>query len=163
MMQPYDEELGGALQVNGDIVVLNGKVIQDGGSNSGVVLFENENGTNGNITLTDTAENYTSIEIAGYRTVGDYSVSFVEKIDEPNGKRIGLKTFAYHSSAVPLTIGIFTINVNNKTLSKVNASSFNVSDSGSISVTSTNLTSIYITKVTGYNETNYENGDRREY
>lgn len=69
---PYNEEIGGVLQIEGEYSVLKEKV-----------LYENASGSTGTISLTTPAENYKYIEIfARYGTAYYTSV----KIANPNGK-----------------------------------------------------------------------------
>ena len=159
MMMPYDEELGGALQVAGDIVVVGGKVVQEGGSNTGVVLYENENGGLESISLNDTTENFSSIEI----TFGcDGYLFSTGKIESPNNKKIGL--FTPFSSTTNTNVFMYVSNysISNNEITFLEADNKYITGSNTIA-TYGQSSYIRIYKVIGYNETNYENGDRRRY
>ena len=60
---------------------------------SGQVLYNNASGTAGTVTLSDSAENYTYLEIF-YRSSGDNACGSV-KVFNPNGKLVHLGTIHY--------------------------------------------------------------------
>ena len=132
------------------------KHIEDGIYNNsksinGVVLYENEDGTNEDIILNDNAGNYKFIEIYGYRLLSTEKVKGSVKVDNPNGSiaTLSIDRPAY-SELVVNTTGIISFLINGTSMSKVGCITYNLGHGNDISITSTDATTIYVTKVIGY-------------
>lgn len=159
MMMPYDEELGGALQVNGDIVLVNGKVVQENSNDTGVVLFENKIGSEFPVELTDNIENYNKISIDFYWSDPYYSVQNTIEYNILYASVLGAFTTGRPASnGCCITNGWFDIK--NNTISIGWILSIYAATTGT---TKKEDVTLKVHKVIGYNETNYQLGDRREY
>lgn len=110
---------------------------------SGKVLYNNASGTAGTVTLSDSVENYTYIEIF-YRSSGDNACGSV-KVFNPNGKLVHLGTIHYIAdydyakfALVNVSGSMITFRQNYQITLKSNGSSYSSENA------------IYITRVVGY-------------
>lgn len=110
---------------------------------SGKVLYNSANGTAGTVTLSDSAENYTYLEIF-YRSSGDNACGSV-KVFSPNGKLVHLGTIHYIAdydyakfALVNVSGSMITFNQNYQITLKNNGSTYSAENA------------IYITRVVGY-------------
>lgn len=110
---------------------------------SGQVLYNSANGTAGTVTLSDSAENYTYLEIF-YRSSGDNACGSV-KVFSPNGKLVHLGTIHYIAdydyakyALVNVSGAMITFSQNYQIIIKNNGSTYSAENA------------IYITRVVGY-------------
>lgn len=110
---------------------------------SGQVLYNSESGTAGTVTLSDSAENYTYLEIF-YRSSGDNACGSV-KVFSPNGKLVHLGTIHYIAdydyakfALVSVSGSMITFSQNYQITLKNNGSVYSAENA------------IYITRVVGY-------------
>lgn len=110
---------------------------------SGKVLYNNTSGTAGTVTLSDSAENYTYLEIF-YRSSGDNACGSV-KVFSPNGKLVHLGTIHYIAdydyakfALVNVSGSMITFNQNYQIILKNNGSTYSAENA------------IFITRVVGY-------------
>lgn len=110
---------------------------------SGQVLYNSESGTAGTVTLSDSAENYTYLEIF-YRSSGDNACGSV-KVFSPNGKLVHLGTIHYIAdydyakfALVNISGSMITFSQNYQITLKNNGSEYSAENA------------IYITRVVGY-------------
>lgn len=110
---------------------------------SGQVLYNSASGTAGTVTLSDSAENYTYLEIF-YRSSGDNACGSV-KVFSPNGKLVHLGTIHYIAdyyyakfALVNVSESMITFNQNYQITLKNNGSTYSAENA------------IYITRVVGY-------------
>lgn len=110
---------------------------------SGNVLYNSANGTAGTVTLSDSAENYTYLEIF-YRSSGDNACGSV-KVFNPNGKLVHLGTNHYiadydyaESALVSVSGSMITFRQNYQITLKTNGSTYSAENA------------IFITRVVGY-------------
>lgn len=110
---------------------------------SGQVLYNNANGTAGTVTLSDSAENYTYLEIF-YRSSGDNACGSV-KVFSPNGKLVHLGTIHYIAdydyakfALVSVSGSMITFSQNYQITLKNNGSVYSAENA------------IFITRVVGY-------------
>lgn len=110
---------------------------------SGNVLYNSANGTAGTVTLSDSAENYTYLEIF-YRSSGDNACGSV-KVFSPNGKLVHLGTIHYVAdydyakfALVNVSGSMITFSQNYQITLKNNGSVYSAENA------------IYITRVVGY-------------
>ena len=110
---------------------------------SGKVLYNNASGTAGTVTLSDSAENYTYLEIF-YRSSGDNACGSV-KVFSPNGKLVHLGTIHYIAdydyakfALVNVSGSMITFSQNYQIILKNNGSSYSAENA------------IFITRVVGY-------------
>lgn len=110
---------------------------------SGKVLYNNASGTAGTVTLSDSVENYTYLEIF-YRSSGDNACGSV-KVFSPNGKLVHLGTIHYIAdydyakfALVNVSGSMITFNQNYQITLKNNGSSYSAENA------------IFITRVVGY-------------
>lgn len=110
---------------------------------SGKVLYNNASGTAGTVTLSDSVENYTYIEIF-YRSSGDNACGSV-KVFNPNNKLVHLGTIHYIAdydyakfALVNVSGSMITFNQNYQITLKNNGSTYSAENA------------IYITRVVGY-------------
>ena len=115
----------------------------NGVSLSGKVLYNSANGTAETVTLTDSAENYTYLEIF-YRSSGDNACGSV-KVFSPNGKLVHLGTIHYIAdydyakfALVSVSGSMITFSQNYQIILKSNGSTYSAENA------------IYITRVVGY-------------
>lgn len=133
--QPYDEELGGRVQILGN----KAENIQY----KPVVLYENSNGSNSNITLNDSVENYECLEIFYKDNVNRFNSG---KIYNPNGSEFFMVTGNAYSNGSAY-IRFKTVVINNTSITNSSYSELGISSS---TQNVTNGNSIYITRVVGY-------------
>lgn len=110
---------------------------------SGKVLYNSASGTAGTVTLSDSAENYTYLEIF-YRSSGDNACGSV-KVFSPNGKLVHLGTIHYIAdydyakfALVSVSGSMITFNQNYQIILKNNGSTYSAENA------------IFITRVVGY-------------
>lgn len=110
---------------------------------SGKVLYNSANGTAETVTLSDSAENYTYLEIF-YRSSGDNACGSV-KVFSPNGKLVHLGTIHYIAdydyakfALVSVSGSMITFSQNYQITLKSNGSTYSAENA------------IYITRVVGY-------------
>lgn len=110
---------------------------------SGNVLYNNASGTAGTVTLSDSVENYTYLEIF-YRSSGDNACGSV-KVFSPNGKLVHLGTIHYIAdydyakfALVNISGSMITFSQNYQITLKNNGSEYSAENA------------IYITRVVGY-------------
>lgn len=110
---------------------------------SGKVLYNSASGTAGTVTLSDSAENYTYLDIF-YRSSGDNACGSV-KVFSPNGKLVHLGTIHYIAdydyakfALVSVSGSMITFNQNYQIILKSNGSTYSAENA------------IYITRVVGY-------------
>lgn len=110
---------------------------------SGQVLYNSASGTAGTVTLSDSAKNYTYIEIF-YRSSGDNACGSV-KVFSPNGKLVHLGTIHYVAdydyakfALVSVSGSMITFSQNYKITIKNNGSAYSAENA------------IFITRVVGY-------------
>ena len=110
---------------------------------SGNVLYNSASGTAGTVTLSDSAENYTYLEIF-YRSSGDNACGSV-KVFNPNGKLVHLGTIHYIAdydyakfALVKVSGSMLTFNQNYQITLKSNGSTYSAENA------------IFITRVVGY-------------
>lgn len=115
----------------------------DGVSLSGRVLYNSANGTAETVTLSDSAENYTYLEIF-YRSSGDNACGSV-KVFSPNGKLVHLGTIHYIAdfdyakfALVNVSGSMITFSQNYQITLKNNGSTYSAENA------------IFITRVVGY-------------
>lgn len=115
----------------------------NGVSLGGKVLYNSANGTAETVTLTDSAENYTYLEIF-YRSSGDNACGSV-KVFSPNGKLVHLGTIHYIAdydyakfALVSVSGSMITFSQNYQITIKSNGSTYSAENA------------IYITRVVGY-------------
>ena len=133
--QPYDEDLGGRVQILGNKV----ENIQY----KPVVLYENPNGSNSNITLNDSVAKYEFLEIFYKDNVNRFNSG---KIYNPNGLEFFMVTGNAYSNGSAY-IRFKTVVINNKSITNSSYSELGISSS---TQNVTNGNSIYITRVVGY-------------
>ncbi len=110
---------------------------------SGQVLYNSAGGTAGTVTLSDSAENYTYLEIF-YRSSGDNACGSV-KVFSPNGKLVHLGTIHYIAdydyakfALVSVSGAMITFSQNYQIILKNNGSTYSAENA------------IFITRVVGY-------------
>lgn len=110
---------------------------------SGQVLYNNTSGTAGTVTLSDSAANYTYLEIF-YRSSGDNACGSV-KVFSPNGKLVHLGTIHYIAdydyakfALVSVSGSMITFSQNYQIILKNNGSTYSAENA------------IFITRVVGY-------------
>ena len=110
---------------------------------SGKVLYNNASGTAGTVTLSDSAENYTYLEIF-YISSGDNACGSV-KVFNPNGKLVHLGTIHYVAdydyakfALVSVSGSMITFSQNYQITIKNNGSTYSAENA------------IFITRVVGY-------------
>lgn len=133
--QPYNEDLGGRVQILGN----KAENIQY----KPVVLYENSNGSNSNITLNDSVENYECLEIFYKDNVNRFNSG---KIYNPNGSEFFMVTGNAYSNGSAF-IRFKTVVINNTSITNSTYSELGISSS---TQNVTNGNSIYITRVVGY-------------
>ena len=109
---------------------------------NGTTLYDNAIGTSGNVTLSDSAENYEYIEIY-YRT-GNRSNS--TKVQDFTNKNLTMQIIAASPSTFVCIVK--QISISGNTITKVQENQFYTNSSGSTTFTTTDT--IYIYKVVGY-------------
>lgn len=107
-----------------------------------VVLYDNSTGTNGSVTLSSSAANYTYLEI--FYKGNDSQYSSV-KVFEPNGKDVSMLVSLTYNNQIYLKQKIVTISGTSITSKNNSQGNFNASQQGW-----SNVNYIYITRVIGY-------------
>lgn len=121
----------------------------------GEVLYENETGTTGDITLSESAADFTYLEIfyKRYSTAGEYGTPTKNvKINDPNGKYAALD-MNYNGGGI-LQMSGELIKIQEKSLNRYNSNTLMVGITApGGSITQAQLDNHYlITKVVGYKE-----------
>lgn len=111
---------------------------------NGQVLYDNSTGTNGTVTLSDSAANYDCLEIF-YRD-NDTTYSSV-KVDIPDGKHVDISTIERWGYTLYIKQKRITISGTSITNGNVAEAQFTSAPKNTINTTANN---IYITKVIGY-------------
>lgn len=111
-----------------------------------VVLYSNNNGSNGTITLSQTAANFSYLEIY-YAKGGSTALTCSVKIDSPNGKTVALNWSQFLDTWAQLEIGHIKISGTSITRDSTKNGGVNLSGNGN-SIFKVNELSIY--KVLGY-------------
>ena len=109
----------------------------------GTVLYETENGTTGNVTLNDDADNYDYIEIFAHRGTRYFS----HKLYKPDTKTIGLLSGTYVEENVYIYVQQNTINGTTITRGKSALAQFGNETTVHVF---TEENAMYIDKVVGY-------------
>ena len=110
-----------------------------------IVLYTNDEGDNGNITLSDSVANYTYIEIFYKSSDKHYGST---KIFSPNGKRADLFSFATTGST--LYIKSKCVSISGVSISNVSSTSYGETNISSSTTSFANNNLLYITRVIGY-------------
>ena len=120
-----------------------GKVLND--KINGTTLYDNSTGSNGAITLSDSASNYNFIEIYFFSADNDYSSV---KVYNPNNKRVALTTGSFFGTQLYIKSANRTITDNTISLSDGNVDTeWNIANS---TASSSAGSKIKIYKVIGY-------------
>lgn len=114
--------------------VLNKKIM-------GTVLYNNEAGTTGNITLSDNAENYDYFDFICKRSTHEYTV----RVYKPNNKTVSLTTSFTDGTYVYVYTKVLNVSGTQITVVRANIGYFN--NTGSYA---TSDDSNFITKIVGY-------------
>lgn len=175
--QKYDINLGGALQINGDIYQ-NGELLKSSDSvpigievdydgttipngweeitSGGLLLkaytlYQNGNGATGDITLSESAFNFSYIEIFYGTNVHNSTVSSVKIAMSGNNAQIcDLSCHSYSSNASILYEGSKRVNISGTTINATHSSYVTLTSGSTPTVSNGNVISIY--KVVGYKE-----------
>lgn len=132
----------------GAIVEYDGNIVPEGYEEYENVLYNNEQGTTGNITLKDSAENYKYLEI--YIATEDLKTHSYQKVYSPNGKTICL--YVNNTSVA----GYFTnygdnITINGTSITRNRGAQYNIIVGNMVSdYGHSNPSQISITRVIGY-------------
>lgn len=111
---------------------------------AGTILYENENGTTENVTLSQSAEEFDYIEIFYKNNDNFYNST---KIDSPNGKSVNLLVLFINQTGLVFNIASAIVKIENTTISK---SFWGNSSTGSSTTNVSTTDMIKITKVIGY-------------
>jgi len=110
-----------------------------------IELYSDADGSNTDITLSDSTENYSYLELFySYGATGPINST---KVYSPNNKKIILQINHLSNGFLYPTIAIYDIS--NDTITKTEEERWRISTSGNATRT-TNTTAIYVTKVIGY-------------
>ena len=127
-----------------DFFNVNGKILANGIDINGTILYDNESGTTGTVTLSESAANFSKIDIyfgkagAMFNTASAYS---------PDNKEISLIT-GYTWDGVNAQIQPNTVFINSTNIIKKSVGGINMSNGATTTVFSSNELRIY--KVIGY-------------
>ena len=111
------------------------------------VLYNNDNGTNGTITLSESAANFTMLKIL-YRD--DWSQSKSDDVYNPNGKSVQLLTCRIIRSASSAFMRFKTVNINGTKISVLNSTDDIGNWTSWNNSVSDGTNNIYIRQVLGY-------------
>lgn len=114
---------------------------------NGQVLYDNSTGTNGTVTLSDSAVNYDYIDIF-YRD-NDNTYSSV-RVNNPDGKLVDISTIERWGTTLYIKQKRIAISGNTITNGNTTEAQFTAAPKNTINTTANN---IYITKVIGYHDT----------
>ena len=114
---------------------------------NGQVLYDNSTGTNGTVTLSDSAANYEYVDIF-YRDNDDTYSSV--RVNNPNGKNADISTIERWGTTLYIKQKRITISGNK--ITNGNATEANFTTAPKIGI-NTSANNIYITKVIGYHDT----------
>ena len=109
------------------------------------ILYSNDSGTQGTITLSDSVENYDYIEIF-YRN--DSSNFKSVKIDNPNGRSVALENIGHYADQSYLRASVIVLSGSNVTWQDYLTGFQILTASATVSSSSSNL--IFINKIIGY-------------
>ena len=112
----------------------------------GTILFENEDGVNTNITLSESAVNFNYIEIF-YARKGSLTIFSSVKVENPDGKYVQL---SFNHSPVDVTMQIYgsRLYINGTTINREQNTMFQMNNTGFVSMSTQTDLNIY--KVVGY-------------
>ena len=112
----------------------------------GTILFENEDGVNTNIVLSESAINFNYIEIF-YARKGSLTIFSSVKVENPDGKYVQL---SFNHSPVSETMQIYgsRLYINGTTINREQTTMFQMNNTGFISMSTATDLNIY--KVVGY-------------
>lgn len=112
----------------------------------GTILFENEDGVNTNIVLSESAVNFNYIEIF-YARKGSSTIFSSVKVENPDGKYVQL---SFNHSPVSTTMQIYgsRLYINGTTINREQNTMFQMNNTGFISMSTPTDLNIY--KVVGY-------------
>lgn len=112
----------------------------------GTILFENENGVNTNITLSETVANFDYIEIF-YARKGSLTIFSSVKVENPNGKYAQL---SFNHSASDNTMQIYgsRLYINGTTINREQNTMFQMNNTGFVLMSTPTALNIY--KIIGY-------------
>ena len=118
-----------------------------------VVLYENEEGTNGTVTLIDSAENYEYLEI--FYCDNTHSYYGYQKIYKPNGKDTALSLTPYYKDGSAHYSYIYNgiISIDNTSITRLRSSYMQIRGTSVNSHNGNNY--LYITRVLGYKPVKY--------
>ncbi len=143
-MKLLDKLFGNLVYLKSDRVIHNNKKISD--IIEPVVLYNNDAGTTGNVTLSETSANFSYLEIF-YKDEA-YNYSSV-KVYSPNGKRASLQTMKCSSGSIIFYVKLATIS--GTSISAVAADGYvQLFNSGVTAGYNNSLNYILITRVVGY-------------
>lgn len=112
----------------------------------GTILFENENGENTNITLSETVANFDYIEIFYARKGTNYNVYNSVEVENPNGKYVSLSLNHCASDSIMQIFGK-RIYIDGTSIAKIQEIMVQVQET-TVATSSTDY--LYIYKVVGY-------------
>ena len=118
--------------------------LQNNKENIEVILYNNENGTTGAITLTETSANFTYLEIFGKNNDNEYSYT---KVFSPNGKNVII--MANHKANSYVYIKTETLGISGTSVSRGGSSEARIGNNVS-TIYSVNNNIIYITRIVGH-------------
>lgn len=110
-----------------------------------VILYDNETGASGTITLSDSSANYKYLEIFYRDNNSNYNSV---KVYSPNGKIISLQSAEISTSYTYMKFSKYTISAN--TITENSGSQVRSTNGGDASVRTQSATVHYITRVVGY-------------
>ena len=119
--------------------------------NKPVILYNNESGTNGNITLSESAANFAYIEIFGGKLDNGYGGYTSVKVFDPNGKDFSLcqlNTFEYSGVNYAQVVG-YRGRISGNSITRVSSSHFTMNSDGFYDYLA-NDTGALIYRVIGY-------------
>ena len=134
---PYDEELGGRVQINGEIY-------KNSPGSSGVILYDNSSGTDGTVTLSESSENFEYLEI--FFRDKNYCYNSC-KIYNANEKKASLIVIYNYSSVYQ---SIRTVSISGTSITTLYDRGVSIMGSASTAMINSITTYIYITRVIGY-------------
>lgn len=112
----------------------------------GTILFENEDGVNTNIVLSESAVNFNYIEIFFARK-GSLTIFSSVKVENPDGKYVQL-SFNHSSGDVTMQIYGSRLYINGTTINREQNTMFQMNNTGFVSMSTPTDLNIY--KVVGY-------------
>ena len=113
-----------------------------------VSLYDNVNGTNGTVTLSDSVANYEYIEILFREEETGTTVYKSLKVHNPNGKSVILDMVDFHDSK--LIFNTKVVAISGTSITNIRYKRYTIADSASWSPFGSNDNTIYINTVLGY-------------